>query len=71
MVKYTADKVRGKTLRDLEQEEHIKDELIDISQRYVGIPRNRKFYRESEVNFGSMRARFNALLRRLGLKSEV
>jgi hypothetical protein len=71
MTNYTTDNVRGKTLRDLEKEEHIQDELTDISERYVGLPRHKKFYRESEVNFADMRARFNAMLRRLGFKSKA
>lgn len=70
MVKHEVDAVRGRTLQDLEQEQRIGDEMIDISDRYVGIPRHKKFYREGEVDFGRMRKRFESLLRRLGLKAK-
>lgn len=67
MLKSFIARIRGKTLTELENEEGIHDEVLDISDRYLGSPQNRKFYREGEVDFPKMRARFNAFAKRLGL----
>jgi hypothetical protein len=67
MIKKLLSKIKSKTLTELEMEAGVKGEVVDIPDRYLGSPQNKKFYREGEVNYSKMRARFNALAKRLGL----
>jgi hypothetical protein len=67
MLKSLIAKIKGKTLTELEKEEGIHTEVVDIPDRYLGSPNNKKFYREGEVDFEKMRKRFDAFARRLGL----
>ena len=68
MLKSLIARIKGKTLTELEKEEGIHGEVVDIPDRYLGSPQNKRFYREGEVDFLKMRQRFDALARRLGLR---
>jgi hypothetical protein len=56
-----------KTLTELEKENSITEKVCDMSKRYLGLPPSKRFYQKGEIDFSSMRAKFNAAMRRLGI----